>query len=57
LQWGKSKLNNGLLEGLNSVIQAAKLKARGYKKPHFKIIAYLLTGKLNLTQVNKCLPT
>jgi transposase len=57
LQWEKSKLNNGLLEGLNSVIQAAKRKARSYKKPHFKIIAYLLTGKLNLTQVNKCLPT
>jgi hypothetical protein len=54
---GKKQVQYGLLEGLNSVIQAAKLKARGYKKPHFKIIAYLLTGKLNLTQVNKCLPT
>jgi hypothetical protein len=34
------------LEGLNSALQAAKRKARGYKMQHFKIIAYLLTGKL-----------
>ena len=58
LSWKASQINNGLLEGLNSVIQAAKRKARGYKKPHFKIMAYLLTGKLDFTQVNKsCLPT
>ncbi len=58
VSWKESQINNGLLEGLNSVIQAAKRKARGYKKPHFKIIAYLLTGKLDLSKVNKaCLPT
>ena len=57
IQWKKSQVNNGILEGLNSVIQAAKRKARGYKKNHFKIIAYLLTGKLNFAKVNKCLPT
>ena len=58
LNWKESQINNGLLEGLNSVIQAAKRKARGYKKPHFKMIAYLLTGKLDLSKVNKaCLPT
>jgi transposase len=58
LRWKESKINNGLLEGLNSILQAAKRKARGYKKQHFKTIAYLLTGKLNLSQVNiNCLPT
>lgn len=58
LNWKNSQINNGLLEGLNSVIQAAKRKARGYKKPHFKIMVYLLTGKLDFTKVNKaCLPT
>ncbi len=31
LQWKKSQINNGILEGLNSVVQAAKRKARGYK--------------------------
>ena len=58
LNWKESQINNGLLEGLNSVIQAAKRKARGYKKPHFKVMVYLLTGKLDFTRVNKsCLPT
>jgi len=58
LKWKESQINNGILEGLNSVLQAAKRKARGYKKPHFKIIAYLLTGKLNFSRINSnCLPT
>jgi len=57
LQWKVTQINNGLLEGLNSVIQAAKRKARGYKIDHFKTIAYLLTGKLDFSWVNKyCKP-
>jgi hypothetical protein len=48
----KSQINNGILEGLNSVLQAAKRKARGYKIKHFKTIAYLLTGKLDFSKVN-----
>ena len=55
--WIKSKINNGILEGLNSIIQAAKRKARGYGKKHFATIAFLLTGKLNLHKVNPFLPT
>jgi transposase len=58
IRWKTSQLNNGILEGLNSVLQAAKRKARGYKKAHFKTIAYLITGKLDFSRVNKnCLPT
>ena len=58
VEWKESNINNGILEGLNSVIQAAKRKARGYKKKHFKIIAYLITGKLNFKKINKhYLPT
>ena len=58
LKWKESQINNGILEGLNSVLQAAKRKARGYKKPHFKKNAYLLTGKLDFSKVNfHCLPT
>ncbi len=58
VRWQKSKINNGILEGLNSVLQAAKRKARGYKFDHFKTIAYLITGKLDFSKVNKfCLPT
>ena len=53
VQWYKSKINNGILEGLNSVIQAAKSKARGYKTfKNYKIIVYLLTGKLDFALVN-----
>lgn len=58
LRWKDSNINNGILEGLNSVLQAAKRKARGYKSAHFKTIAYLLTGKLDFSKVNsKILPT
>ena len=31
VKWYESKINNGILEGLNSVIQVAKSKVRGYK--------------------------
>jgi len=58
VRWQESKINNGILEGLNSVLQAAKRKARGYKFAHFKTMAYLITGKLDFSKVNKfCLPT
>jgi transposase len=53
LKWYESRINNGILEGLNSVIQAAKSKARGYKTfKNYKIIVYLLTGKLNFSLIN-----
>jgi len=53
VKWFESKINNGILEGLNSVIQAAKSKARGYKTfKNYKIIVYLLTGKLDFNLVN-----
>ncbi len=58
LQWKKTQINNGLLEGLNSLIQAAKAKARGFRTyRNFRIVAFLITGKLNFNQINKyCLP-
>ena len=52
VKWKESQINNGILEGLNSILQAAKRKARGYKKPHFKIIAYLMTAKLDFSTIN-----
>lgn len=57
LKWKESQITNGILEGLNSIVQAAKRKARGYKIEHFKVMAYLLTGKLNLQAINPYLPT
>ena len=47
LRWFTSGLANGLLEGINSLLQAAKSKARGYRTTRNLIaIAYLLAGKL-----------
>jgi len=38
IRWQESKINNGILEGLNSVLQAAKRKARGYKYGFLKYL-------------------
>jgi transposase len=49
LQWFESKINNGVLEGISSLIQAAKAKARGYRSTKNLItIIYLIAGKLDL---------
>lgn len=49
LSYFDSRLTNGFLEGINSLIQAAKAKARGYRNPNNLIaIAYLIAGKLKL---------
>jgi transposase len=47
LRWFTSQISNGVLEGINSLIQAAKAKARGYRTVENLItIAYLISGKL-----------
>jgi len=58
LNWKISQITNGLLEGLNSLIQAAKSKARGYSSSkNFKIIAFLITGKLDFGKINPAYET
>lgn len=48
LSWFDYRLNNGGVEGVNSLIQAAKAKARGYGTTrHLITMAYLIAGKLN----------
>ena len=48
LQWFKSQITNGILEGLNSLIQAAKARARGYRTSKNLIaMIYLIGGKFN----------
>ena len=45
----KSGLTNAFMEGLNSVFQATKRKARGYRSPVYLItILYFIAGKLRL---------
>lgn len=47
--WFDSHISNGFMEGINSVVQAAKNKARGFSNPYnFIAIVYLLAGKLQL---------
>ena len=49
LRWFDSRIANGLIEGINSLVQAAKAKARGYRSVrNLKAIVYLITGKLDL---------
>ena len=53
VNWATSRINNGILEGFNSIFQAAKAKARGYKKIEtIKTIIYILTGKLDFSLIN-----
>ena len=47
LRWFKSRINNGILEGINSLIQAAKARARGYRTERaLTTMIYLIAGKL-----------
>jgi len=49
LAWFDSQIANGLIEGINSLVQAAKAKARGYRTTrNLKAISYLIAGKLDL---------
>ena len=49
LGWFDSHIANGLIEGINSLVQAAKAKARGYRSTRtLKAITYLIAGKLDL---------
>lgn len=49
LRWFQSGIANGLIEGINSLVQAAKAKARGYRSTrNLAAIIYLVAGKLEL---------
>ena len=48
LLWFRSRITNGMIEGINSLVQAAKARARGYRTTeHFITVAYLVCGKLD----------
>jgi transposase len=47
LRWFTSRVSNGILEAINSLVQAAKAKARGYRTTENLItMAYLIAGQL-----------
>ena len=48
LRWFVTRISNGLLEGLNSLVQAAKARARGYRTVrNLSTMIYLIAGKLD----------
>jgi len=48
MRWFESGLNNGFMEGINSLVQAAKAGAGGYRSTKkMKVIIYLIAGKSN----------
>jgi transposase len=58
LAWHKNHLTNGLLEGINSLIQAAKARARGYRsKAKMITIVSLTASKLQLPTLTHPIPT
>ncbi len=53
VSWANKRINNGILEGFNSIFQAAKAKARGYKKTKtIKSVIYILTARLDFSLIN-----
>jgi transposase len=47
LRWFQTRISNGLLEGLSSLVQAAKARARGYRSTRNLIaMIYLMHGRL-----------
>jgi transposase len=50
VRWWHSRISNGLLEGLHSLVQAAKRRARGYRSTrNYLAMIHLTAGKLNVT--------
>lgn len=57
IAWHKNHLTNGLLEGINSLVQAAKARARGYRNKNKMItIVYLTAAKLPLPTLTNPTP-
>ena len=56
IAWHASRLNNGLLEGINSLVQVAKARARGYRNKNKMITIIYLAAKLPLPTVTNPVP-
>ncbi|MGH9203961.1 MAG: ISL3 family transposase, partial [Vicinamibacterales bacterium] len=49
MRWHHTKISNGVLEAINSLVQAAKRRARGYRtKENLIAMTYLIAGKLEM---------
>jgi hypothetical protein len=57
IAWHANHLSNGLLEGINSLAQAAKARAQGYRnKTKMITIVYLTAAKLQLPTLTNPTP-
>lgn len=55
--WARTRMTNGFLEALNSLFQAAKRKARGYRRlSTIRTIIFLIAGKLDFRTLNPHAP-
>ena len=53
LRWFHSRMTNGLLEGINGLVQAAKRKTRGYRNVQNLIaMVYMTANKLRLPMLS-----
>lgn len=51
--WARTRLTNGFLEALNGLFQAAKRKARGYRRlSTIRTIIFLIAGKIDFRSLN-----
>ena len=51
--WARHRITNGFLEALNGLFQAAKRKARGYRRlSTMRTVIFLIAGKLDFPSVN-----
>jgi hypothetical protein len=51
--WHTKHINTGVLEAINSLVQAAKRRARGYRtKKNLIAMTYLIAGKLDLAVIH-----
>lgn len=51
--WARTRMTNGFLKALNGLFQAAKRKARGYRRlSTIRTIIFLIVGKLDFSTLN-----
>ena len=51
--WARTRMTNGFLEALNGLFQAAKRKARGYRRlSTMRTVIFLIAGKLDFRTLN-----
>ena len=50
MNWFRNRTSNGIMEGMNSMVQSVKARARGYRsKQNFILMAYLVGGRLDFS--------